>query len=71
MYLLERVLEAWARKQAQQASALQGINQKEREREREYRKKDAGTQALMEQRCFNQHTECIYTVLQGGYFQQR
>ena len=25
----------------------------------------------MEQRCFNQHGVCIYTILQGGYSQQR
>ena len=30
-----------------------------------------GIQALMEQRCFNQHGMGIYTVLQGGYSQQR
>ena len=35
-----------------------------RERERE-------TKAQMEQRCFNQHGVGIYTVLQGGYSQQR
>ena len=34
----------------------------EREEEKE-RKKDTGTQALMEQRCFNQHGVGIYTVL--------
>ena len=46
--------------------------EKERERasERE-RKKDMGTRALMEQRCFNQHGVGIYTVLQGSYSQQR
>ena len=32
------------------------------ERERE-RKKDTGTRALMEQRCFNQHGVGIYTVV--------
>ena len=42
----------------------------ERERDRE-RKKDTGTKALMEQRCFNQHGVGIYTVLQGSYSQQR
>ena len=43
-----------------------------RERERkEERKKDTGTQALMEQTCFNQHGVGIYTVLQGSYSQQR
>ena len=37
---------------------------KERERERERkRKKDTGTKALMEQRCFNQHGVCLYTVV--------
>ena len=42
----------------------------ERERKKE-RKKVIGTQALMEQRCFNQHGVGIYTVLQGSYSQQR
>ena len=40
--------------------------EKEREgkREREIkRKKDTGTKALMEQRCFNQHGVGIYTVV--------
>ena len=41
---------------------------KEGERERE-RKKDTGTRALMEQRCFNQHGVGIYTILQGSYSQ--
>ena len=36
---------------------------RKRERQRE-REKDTGTQALMEQRCFNQHGVGIYTVLQ-------
>ena len=52
---------------------------REREREREKEKKerkterqtDMGTKALMEQRCFNQHGMGTYTVLQGGYSQQR
>ena len=44
--------------------------EKERERERE-RKKDMGTRALMEQRCFHQHGVGIYTVLQGSYSHQR
>ena len=39
-------------------------NQPEIDREREKeRKKDTGTQALMEQRCFNQHGVGIYTVV--------
>ena len=42
----------------------------ERKRGRE-RKKDTGTPALMQQRCFNQHDVVIYTVLQGSYSQQR
>ena len=42
--------------------------QPKRERER---KKDMGTRALMEQRCFNQHGVGIYTVLSGSYSQQR
>ena len=46
--------------------------EKEREGERERKRKtDTGTRALMEQRCFNQHGVCIYTVLQGSYSQQR
>ena len=45
--------------------------ERQRERERRERKKDKGTQALMEQRCFNQHAVDIYTVLQGSYSQQR
>ena len=56
----------------QPAFALQGISQKEREREREEgRQADMGTKALMEQRCFNQHGVGKYTVLQGSYSQQR
>ena len=60
----------------QPAFVLQGISQKEikrkrgREREKEG-KKEMGTQALVEQRCFNQHGMGTYTVLQGGYSQQR
>ena len=45
---------------------LQGISLKKRERERERgreRKKDMGTKALMEQKCFNQHGVSIYTVV--------
>ena len=42
----------------------------EKEEEKE-RKKDTGTQALTEQRCFNQYGVGIYTVLQGSYSQQR
>ena len=45
--------------------------QRVREKEWKERKKDTGTKALMEQRCFNQHGVGIYTVLQGGYSQQR
>ena len=37
-------------------------DQPEKKRERE-RKKDTGTRALMEQRCFNQHGVGIYTVV--------
>ena len=48
------------------------MTQREREREREReRNTDTGTQALMEQRCFNQHGVGIYTVLPGSYSQQR
>ena len=43
---------------------LQGISLKKRERERE-RKKDTGTKALMEQKCFSQHGVGI----QGSYSQ--
>ena len=64
--LLERVLEAQAGKWTQRASVLQGISLKKRER-----KQDMGTKALMEQRCLIQHCVSIYTVLWGGYFQQR
>ena len=43
---------------------LHGISQREREREREKeRKKDMGTQALMEQRCFNDLSVSIYRLL--------
>ena len=41
-------------------------NERGREREREKerkRKKDMGTKPLMEQRCFNQHGVCIYTLV--------
>ena len=47
-------------------SRLSSSRESARNRERE-RKKDTGTQALMEQRCFNQHGVGIYTVLQGSY----
>ena len=47
-----------------------GGGERETERERE-RKTDPGTYALMEERCFIQHSVGIYTVLQGSYFQQR
>ena len=47
------------------------VAQRVREKEWKERKKDTGTKALMEQRCFNQHGVGIYTVLQGGYSQQR
>ena len=48
--------------------------EREREREREgererERRKDTGTRALMEQRCFNHHGVGIYAVLQGSYSQ--
>ena len=42
----------------------------DREKEKE-RKEDTGTQALMDQRCFNQHGAGVYTVLQGSYSQQK
>ena len=35
------------------------------------RQTDTGTKALTEQRCFNQHGVGIYTILPGGYSQQR
>ena len=58
--LLERVLEAWAGKK----SLCTPGDQPEKERESERaRKKDTGTKALMEQRCFNQHGVGIYTVV--------
>ena len=70
--LLESISEARAGKWTQRASVLQGISLKKRDRkERERKKKDTGTSALMEQRCFNQHGVGIYTVLQGSYSQQR
>ena len=47
----------------------QGISLRERMKERE--REDTGTNALMEQRCFNQHGVGIYTVLQGSYSKQR
>ena len=60
----------------QPAFVLQGISQRERgERDRKKERQTdtgtTGTQALMEQRCFNQHGVGIYTVLQGSYSQQR
>ena len=46
------------------ASGDQPENEREGKREREIkRKKDTGTKALMEQRCFNQHGVGIYTVV--------
>ena len=51
-------------------SARNREREREKERKKE-RKKDTGTQAPMEQRCFNQHGVGIYTVLQGSYSQQR
>ena len=60
------------KKVAQRASALQGLaRNREIEKDRKERQTDMGTKALMEQRCFNQHGVCIYTILQGGYSQQR
>ena len=47
-------------------SRLSRSRKSARNREKE---KDTGTQALMEQRCFNQHGVGIYTVLQGSYSQ--
>ena len=44
---------------------------KEKKKKERKRKKDIGTKALMEQRRFNQHGVGIYTVLKGGYSQQR
>ena len=44
---------------------------RERASERKKKERDTGTKALMEQRCFNQHGMCVYTVLQGSYSQQR
>ena len=57
---------------SQPSCSRESAKNKERERERDKeRKKDTGTQALMEQRCFNQYGVGIYTVLQGSYSQQR
>ena len=66
---LKGVLKPLARKWAQWASVLQRISLRERvwERERE-RKKDMGTQVLMEQGCFIQHSVGIYTALQSSFF---
>ena len=48
------------------------MREREREKDRKKdRKTDMGAQALMEQRCFNQHGVGMYTVLQGSYSQQR
>ena len=43
-------------------SSRKSARNRQIEREKE-RKKDMGTQALMEQRCFNQHGVGIYTVV--------
>ena len=51
----------------QPAFVLQGISQKQREKERK-RKKDTGTQALMEEGCFIEFCKSIYTVIQGSFF---
>ena len=51
-------------------SQLSCSKESARNRERD-RQIDTGTQALMEQRCFNQHGVGINTVLQGSYSQQR
>ena len=48
----------------------EGERETERKKERKT-KKDRGTRALMEQRCFNQHGVGIYTALQSSYSQQR
>ena len=46
------------------ASGDQPEKEREGKSEREIkRKKDTGTKALMEQRCFNQHGVGIYTVV--------
>ena len=66
MRLLERVLEAQAKKMSSVASMLQRISLREREG-----KTDTGTEALMEQRCFILHSVGIYTVLEGSCSQQR
>ena len=47
-------------------SSVEPLHSRELARERE-REREKGTQALMEQRCFNQHGVGIYTVLQGSY----
>ena len=48
----------------QQASALQGTSQKERERERRTR----GPKSLVEQGCVIEFCMRIYTILQGSFF---
>ena len=76
-HLLERVLEAWELGRKRERESEREDRKKEgrkkgRKGGREGgRKTDMWTQALMEQRCFNQHGLGMYTVLQGGYSQQR
>ena len=65
-HLLERVLGVGQESELSEPLCSRGSALK-RERER---KKDMGTRALMEQRCFIQHCVGIYTVLQDSYFQQ-
>ena len=55
----------------QRISLREGERERERERDRERdreREKATGTQALMEQECFIQHSVGIYTALQGSFF---
>ena len=59
--LLERVLEA-RQESEQDRSLCSKESARERDREKE-RKKDMGTQALMEQRCFNDLSVSIYRLL--------
>ena len=52
------------KKVKERAGGKEGEREREREKERKKeRKKDTGTQALMEQRCFNDLSVSIYRLL--------
>ena len=70
----ERKKEREKRERKREREKRERGGEREREKDKEIKrekKKDTGTQALMEQRCFNQHGVDIHTVLQGSYSQQR